>query len=72
MIHNIEPRIFKNNFSNRKATATDLVLAYDGDRVLVKEDKDKLWYPSFEDFKADYPDLIKEATYLFFIVYRIY
>lgn len=67
MIHNIEPRIFKNNFSNRKATASDLVLAYDGDRVLVKEDKDKLWYPSFEDFKADYPDLMKEATYLFCI-----
>jgi len=34
---------------------------------LVKEDKDKLWYPSFFDFKEKYPHLIKNAQFLFTI-----
>lgn len=67
MIHDIEPRTFSNKFLNKKATDSDLFLAYDGDTVLVKEDKDKLWYPSFSDFKEKYPNLIENAQFLFTI-----
>lgn len=65
MIHNIEPRVFYNNYKNKKAEPTDLFLAYNGDQVLVHEDKDKLWYPSFSDFSQDYPGLIDNAVFLF-------
>ncbi|NTV91218.1 MAG: NAD(+) diphosphatase [Clostridiales bacterium] len=65
MIHNIEPRVFNNNFKNKKAEPTDLFLSYEGDTVLVREEKDKLWYPSFSDFEAEYPHLIDDAQFLF-------
>ena len=65
MIHDIEPRIFDNNFKNKKAEPQDLFLSYDGDTVLVREEKDKLWYPSFSDFEAGYPQLIDDAQFLF-------
>lgn len=67
MIQNIEPRVFHNEFKNRKAEGQDLFLAYKGSSVLVREDKDKLWYPSFDDYKESHPDLIKEAGFLFTI-----
>jgi len=67
MIHDIEPRIFQNLYKNRKAEPGDLFLSYEGDTVLVMEDKDKLWYPSFSDFKAGYPKLIDDAQFLFTI-----
>lgn len=67
MIHDIEPRIFNNNFENKKAESKDLFLSYDGDTVLVREDKDKLWYPSFSDFKNEYPHLIDNSQFLFTI-----
>lgn len=67
MIHDISPRIFNNKFQNKKAELQDLFLAYDGDTVLVKEDKDKLWYPSFSDFIKRYPNLISNAHFLFTI-----
>ncbi|MDD2484908.1 MAG: NAD(+) diphosphatase [Eubacteriales bacterium] len=65
MIHDIEPRIFYNHFENKKPEMKDLFLSYEGDTVLVKEDKDKLWYPSFADFEAGYPRLIDDAKFLF-------
>ncbi|NLJ58522.1 MAG: NAD(+) diphosphatase [Tissierellia bacterium] len=67
MIHDIEPRIFNNSFKNKKAESRDLFLSYDGDKVLVREDKDKLWYPSFSDFEKQYPELINTAQFLFTI-----
>ncbi|MGE5627248.1 MAG: NAD(+) diphosphatase [Solirubrobacterales bacterium] len=67
MIHDIEPRIFHNNFKERKPELKDLFLSYKGDSVLVREEKDKLWYPSFSDFIVEYPDLIWEAKFLFTI-----
>lgn len=67
MIHDISPRTFNNKFKNKKAEPQDLFLAYDGDTVLVKEDKDKLWYPSFSDFEKQYPHLIDNAQFLFTI-----
>ncbi len=67
MIQDIEPRKFKNVYKNKKAESQDLFLAYQGDAVLVKEDKEKLWYPSFSDFEKDYPNLIDEAQFLFTI-----
>lgn len=67
MIHDIEPRIFNNKFKNKKAEPHDLFLSYDGDTVLVREDKDKLWYPSFSDFEKEYPHLIDDAQFLFTI-----
>ena len=67
MIQEIEPRIFDNNFKNKTAELQDLFLSYEGDTVLVRENKDKLWYPSFSDFKAEYPQLMGEAQFLFTI-----
>lgn len=67
MIHNIGPRIFDNVFLNKKANASDLFLTYREDTVLVREDKDKLWYPAFSDFGTEYPHLIDKAKFLFTI-----
>jgi len=67
MIQDIEPRIFNNIFRNKTAELHDLFLSYEGDTVLVREDKDKLWYPSFSDFEAEYPHLINDAQFLFTI-----
>lgn len=67
MIHDIEPKIFNNNFKNKPAELQDLFLSYKGDTVLVKEDKDKLWYPSFSDYEAKYPHIIDNAQFLFTI-----
>ena len=67
MIQDIEPRIFHNKFKNKKAEPQDLFLSYEGDSVLVREEKDKLWYPSFSDFEARYPYLIDDAQFLFAI-----
>ncbi len=67
MIQDIEPRIFNNNYQNKKAEPRDLFLSYQGDAVLIKEEKDKLWYPSFSDFETEFPHLIDQAQYLFSI-----
>lgn len=67
MIQEIGPRIFDNHFQSKAAEPKDLFLSYEGDTVLIREDKEKLWYPSFEDFQAEYPSLIKKAQYLFSI-----
>lgn len=67
MIQNIEPKIFNNQYQNRKAEPQDLFLVYDADTVLVREDKEKLWYPSFADFEAEYPHLKDGALFLFSI-----
>ncbi|MDD2497368.1 MAG: NAD(+) diphosphatase [Desulfitobacteriaceae bacterium] len=67
MIQDIEPRIFDNNFKNKKAEFRDLFLSYQGDNVLVREEKDKLWYPSFSDFAQEYPNLKDNAQFLFAI-----
>ena len=67
MIQDIEPRIFDNIFRKREAEPQDLFLSYEGDTVLVREGKDKLWYPSFSDFEAEYPNLIDNAQFLFTI-----
>jgi NAD+ diphosphatase len=65
MIHDIEPKIFNNNFRNKKAEPCDLFLSYEGDTVLVREEKDTLWYPSFSDFEVEYPQLRDDAQFLF-------
>jgi len=67
MIQDIEPRIFNNRFDHKTAKPQDLFLTYEGDAVLVREDKDKLWYPSFADFEETYPDLRAKAHFLFSI-----
>jgi NAD+ diphosphatase len=67
MIQDIEPRVFNNNFELRKARPQDLFLSYDGDAVLVREEKEKLWYPSFSDFASSHPQLLGTAVYLFSI-----
>lgn len=67
MIQNIEPRIFDNSFKSIQAGPQDLFLSYDGDNVLVREEKEKLWYPSFADFAEKYPHLIENAQFLFTI-----
>lgn len=67
MIQEIGPRLFDNNFKNKIAEKKDLFLSYEGDTVLIQENKEKLWYPSFADFERDYPNLIENAQYLFSI-----
>ena len=67
MIQDIEPRIFYNRFENKKAEPQDLFLSYDGDAVLVREEREKLWYPSFSDFEQEYPHLKDNAQFLFAI-----
>lgn len=67
MIQDISPRIFNNKFISKKAEPQDLFLSYEGDTILVREDKDKLWYPSFADFENAYPNLIDNAQFLFTI-----
>lgn len=51
MIQDIAPKVFHNSFKIKSADPLDLFLSYNGDTVLVREDKDKLWYPSFLDFE---------------------
>ncbi len=67
MIQDIEPRVFHNEFKNNKTSPEDLFLAYQGDTVLIREDKDKLWYPSFSDFSISHPNLMRDAQFLFTI-----
>ncbi|MFA7659658.1 MAG: NAD(+) diphosphatase [Anaerovoracaceae bacterium] len=67
MIHDIDPRVFDNMFENRRAEPEDLFLAYQGNSVLVREGKDKLWYPSFADYSESHPNLSEEAQFLFTI-----
>lgn len=67
MIQNIEPKIFSNNFQIKKGQPGDYFLSYSQDSVLVREDKDKLWYPSFSDFELSHPHLIDNASFLFSI-----
>ncbi len=67
MIHNIEPRIFDNMFKKRKAEPKDLFFSFQDDKVLIKEEKDKLWYPSFLDFQSEYPNLMDNSQFLFTI-----
>ena len=67
MIQDIEPRIFYNDFKNKKAELHDLFLSYQGDNVLVREEKDKLWYPSFSDFAEGFSHLRDNAQFLFSI-----
>ena len=67
MIQDIAPRVFRNQFQNKKVRPQDLFLAYQGDTVLVREDQDKLWYPSFADFAASQPNLAQTAQFLFAI-----
>lgn len=67
MIQDIDPRIFRNAFQEKKAEPQDLFLAYQGEQVLVHEDKNKLWYPTFADFESKFPDLREKAQFLFVI-----
>ena len=67
MIQDIEPRIFYNNFQPKKAQPEDLFLSYNEDTVLVREEKEELWYPSFSDFEPSHPHLIDNARFLFSI-----
>ena len=67
MIHDIEPRIFYNHYQNRKARPEDRFLAYEKDAVLVREEKEKLWYPSFSDFGEAGALFMEAAQFLFTI-----
>jgi len=67
MIQDIEPRVFYNQYKNKETSPEDLFLAYRGDNILIREDKDKLWYPSFADFSVSHPNLRLDAQFLFTI-----
>lgn len=67
MIQDIEPKVFHNKFQNKQADSSDLFLSYQGDRVLVHEEKEKLWYPSFADYAETHPHLIQKSQFLFTI-----
>lgn len=67
MIQDIGPKVFNNQFQNKGARPQDLFLAYNDDAVLVKEDEDRLWYPSFADSQEVFPHMATSAQYLFSI-----
>ena len=67
MIHEIKPRVFHNEFNNNKAKLDDLFL-FTKSNVLVKEDKDKLWYPTFADFYSSHPTLMEKAQFLLLLI----
>ena len=67
MIQDIEPKTFYNNFQPKTAQPGDLFLSYNDDTVLVREEKEELWYPSFSDFEQSHPHLINNARFLFSI-----
>ncbi len=67
MIQDIEPRIFRNEYKDKKAKQEDLFLAYQENTVLVKEGENKLWYPAFADFKEKHPQLMENGQFLFTI-----
>ena len=67
MIQDIQPRMFDNSFQQKKAQPGDRFLSYNGDAVLVREEKQTLWYPSFSDFEQSHPQLIENARFLFSI-----
>lgn len=67
MIQDIGPRTFHNSFQNRRPRREDLFLSFQEDKVFIREDQDKLWYPSFADFETDHPDLMDQARFLFSI-----
>ena len=72
MFQDIEPRTFQNEFQNKQAEPEDLFLAFQEGTVqegtvLVREDKDKLWYPSFADYSDSHTHLLQEAQFLFTI-----
>lgn len=67
MIQDIEPKVFHNKFQNKQADPSDLFLSYQGDQVLVHEEKEKLWYPSFADYAETHPHLIQKSQFLFTI-----
>lgn len=67
MIQDIEPRVFHNEYRDKKARPEDLFLAYQENTVLVKEDANKLWYPAFADFNEKHPHLMEGAQFLFII-----
>lgn len=67
MIQDIEPRVFRNEYKDKKAQPEDLFLYYRENTVLVKEDTNKLWYPSFTDFQENHPNLKEDGQFLFTI-----
>jgi NAD+ diphosphatase len=67
MIQEIGPRIFDNHFKNKIAKSNDVFFSYEENTILIQENKEKLWYPSFADFESEYPKLIENAQYLFSI-----
>ncbi len=67
MIQDIEPKVFYNNFQPQKAQPGDMFLSYNEDTVLVREEKEALWYPSFSDFAQSHPHLMDNARFLFSI-----
>lgn len=67
MIQDIDPKVFRNAFREKKAEPQDLFLAYQEEQVLVHEGKNKLWYPTFQDFESTFPHLRENAQFLFVI-----
>ena len=67
MLQDIDPRIFQNQYQHKVAEPEDLFLSYAGDFILVHEEKEKLWYPSFADFADHFPTLRDGAQFLFTI-----
>ena len=67
MLHEIQPKVFDNHFVYQTATDQDLFLSYRDDSVLIKEDKDKLWYPSFAEYFRNNSEPYSRAECLFTI-----
>ena len=69
MIQDIAPYRYKNEYCPVPPSEEDLLLCYDGDRVLVREEGGKIAFPTFKEAKlyVDADRLCRDCTYLFAI-----
>lgn len=69
MIQDIAPYRYKNEYCPAPPSEEDLLLCYDGDRVLVREEGGEIAFPTFKEAKlyVDADRLYRDCTYLFAI-----
>ncbi len=72
MIQEINPSKFYNEYQESKPESNSLILCFDGDKCFMKEEEDKITYPTFLDIQkikiaVDYIYLFRIDNELFFL-----
>jgi len=65
MIQEIEPHIFDNSFCMKKASENDKVLIYLKNKVLLKKENNKIYFPEFYQIEEYIGDIYEKAEYCF-------